>query len=66
MKFSIKVDSENDACQTREDLAWMVSRVMGAVEQGKTEGNVKDQNGLTVGKWSLELVEEEENEEGEG
>lgn len=63
MKFNMKINSENDACQTREDLKWMLTGVVGSVNQGKSEGNIRDKNGLTVGKWSLELEEEDEEDD---
>lgn len=65
MKFNLKIDSENDACQTREDLNWMLNKVRRDVENGKSEGNIQDMNGLKVGSWSLELEEEDEEEETE-
>lgn len=44
MKFVLTIDSENDACQTREDLVDLLDIY---------EGKIRDYNGNTVGKWSL-------------
>lgn len=61
-KFSIEFECDNAAFE--EDPAQEVSRILtrtaSHVLNGHTEGRVKDINGNTIGRWSLELDDDDE------
>jgi hypothetical protein len=55
MKFSMKIQC--DTAAFADDLTGEIGRALTAVAdalgEGGTEGNIRDSNGNTVGKWSL-------------
>lgn len=67
MKFSLLIDSDNQACQNIDDLLEMLNRVRASVnskcgdlyknEYGKAHGKVLDINGNSVGYWEVEMGE---------
>jgi hypothetical protein len=51
--FTIKIEMGNDAMQSPEDVAdVLTTQVVPLLEQGFTNGRVHDANGNTVGTWS--------------
>lgn len=65
MKLSIHIDSENDACRTREDVLEILARVSDKLRLAGTESKHKilDANGNSVGWYSISADDEEEEEE---
>lgn len=61
MKLSIEIDSDNEGCQSIDDLAEIMienhSRIFGTKvinnlrHFGQDDGNIIDVNGNTIGKW---------------
>lgn len=64
MRFTLTIDSDNAACQTREQLSDMLRHVSQKVHLGES-GRIRDLNGNTVGGWELECEEEDEDEDEE-
>lgn len=65
MRFTLTIDSENDACLTRHDLSQLISKVAQRViiaDSGEKRF-ILDTNGNTVGHWKVECDEEEEEDE---
>jgi hypothetical protein len=65
MVFTLTIDSENAACETREDIVEMLERVVRNVSAGRNSMTVRDINGNNVGSWELELHDVDEDEEEE-
>lgn len=65
MKFVLNIDSDNDACRTREDLSEMLSNVAENVIHHTCcdKGTILDINGNRVGYWKVEDEEKTEEEE---
>jgi hypothetical protein len=50
-QFTVKIYLGNDAMQTPEDVADALRRVAEQLENGTTEGSIRDINGNTVGSF---------------
>lgn len=63
MKLSIEIDSDNEGCQSINDLSEIMieshSRIFGIKvvnnlrHFGQDDGKIVDVNGNTIGKWSI-------------
>lgn len=68
MKLSIRIDSENEACSTREDVRAILSRLINSGKLSNAESGqeytIRDLNGNTVGSYCMNfsIEDEEENE----
>lgn len=70
MRLELTIDSDNDACTTREDLCDIVSRFVPKLRLAGTGSKhaIRDINGNTVGWYRVtgdEHVDEEEGDESE-
>ena len=65
MKFTLKIDSDNEACKTRYDLSEILSNVAESVGLHTCcdKRAILDINGNTVGYQRIEDAEETEDEE---
>lgn len=65
MKLTINIDSENEACRTRNDLADIVRRLASKIGHAESYSThpIRDANGNTVG--SFFMSEEDSDEEDE-
>lgn len=59
--LTLKIKFGNDAMQTADDAASALHKVATRITMGDTEGKVQDVNGNTVGDWSMELPEANED-----
>lgn len=63
MKFLLEIELDNEAMQSRADIRWAIQRQLfrkwedeGEVHiaiNGAAYGTIRDDNGNTVGKWSV-------------
>lgn len=51
--FKLSIELGNAAMQTPEDVAHALHEVIVALDVGRTEGKIRDENGNTVGTWSF-------------
>lgn len=65
VRFNLDIKSGNDAFQ--EDPTSEVSRILceiaGKIDSGRFHGDCRDINGNAVGKWSLDIEEESDDED---
>ena len=56
MAFTLRIETENDAfaCGADFQVARLLRQCAARVEAGHTEGNLRDSNGNTVGRFELE------------
>ena len=53
-QFKLTIDMSNDAMRDKFDLLMALKQVMRGVSQlFQLEGNVRDANGNTVGRWTI-------------
>ena len=53
-KFKLEIRLGNDAMQTMDDIAEALERVaVGNIHNGQNTGRIFDDNGNTVGTWSI-------------
>lgn len=52
--FKLKVELGDDAMRTRADVIEALEEVCGAVDGGGLTGAVRDLNGNTVGRWTVD------------
>lgn len=54
--FKVEFDTSNDAFEVGgvSEIAACLTIIAGKVEDGETEGAIKDSNGNTVGSWTWE------------
>lgn len=57
MKFNLEIDSENIAVSTRADLVDIINVVTSQIKRGDSGRKILDINGNSIGKWSLEMTE---------
>jgi hypothetical protein len=61
VSFRADLESGNAAMQTPEDVADALEDVARRIRRGCEDGAIKDLNGNTVGRWGLDI--ENENDE---
>jgi hypothetical protein len=57
MKFDLNIEMGNDAMKTPTDVGRALMDVAILLRGGRTSGPILDENGNTVGHWSIELDE---------
>jgi hypothetical protein len=57
MTFTLEIEMGNEAMRTPYDVAASLTGVTMALHTGATVGTVKDDNGNTVGRWSIDTDE---------
>lgn len=66
MKFTLKIDSDNAACATRDDVLDILENILPKIRLAGTESQhtIRDTNGNKVGFYSISADDEceEENE----
>ena len=61
MKFTLTIDSDNDACQTRDDLEALLNKVFSNIHfvLDCEEMHIHDANGNRVGEYCLEIDDDD-------
>ena len=65
--ITVKIETGNAAMQTPEDISEALQRVAAKVALASTpcdDGKVLDRNGNTVGFWTINLLETDDDSEG--
>jgi hypothetical protein len=64
MKLTIKIDSENEDCRTREDVCAIMEELLPKIRLAGTETKhgIKDLNGNTVGWYRISKDDESEDD----
>lgn len=52
--FSLTIETDNAAFEDPDELGRLVARAAEQIAAGRTEAPVIDQNGNTVGRWTLD------------
>lgn len=55
MKLKIEIDSDNAACQDKEDAIQLLKMLIDRIRLGRTGTKVLDINGNSVGTWELRI-----------
>ena len=53
MKFKIEIDSDDDTCNSRCDISYMLHYIACRLNNGKQEQEIRDRNHNVVGKWEI-------------
>lgn len=62
MKLTIEIESDNEACSSREDATRMLRVLARKIDSGRSAGKVLDANGNTVGVWDFECEESDKED----
>lgn len=53
MKFNITIDSDDDTCNSRSDISYMLHYIACRLNNGKQEQEIRDRNHNVIGKWEM-------------